>query len=129
MSPAQFDDLAERAITAKPDLFVDLEKETPPSDLTDTEYGYFLSRYGHGYFGYVLITPPRQIEGGLYPRAMLTFAEDGCGGYYCFRLEGEQRDGQVLYWYPDEADEPKIAYASFFDFVAEVGLSQIDLPQ
>jgi hypothetical protein len=141
MTRDQFDDLVRVARESFASWFDQVE-EPASSDVLATverelnvalpaEYRAFLAEHGAGYFGRVPIysadpTSEWHLLGSgreaLIARRFVAISEDEAGGFYGFQCQSGACGAEVMYWYPDEANPPKLVAPSFYDWVVEMGL-------
>lgn len=147
MTSTEFEAVVDAAIRKRPEAFdgefarraprlsearlLDIERERGIK--LPTEYRHFLTRYGAGDFLFTDISSPDPgSEWSLWAdydyisdgeSRLVPFANNGCGDYYCFKLEGGRCSTEI--WWADHEQNYALSrskYADFYDFIIKVAL-------
>jgi len=148
MTPTEFEAAVDAAIARKPEAFGGefvrraplltnqrlSEIEEIKSISLPAEYKHFLTRYGAGDFRFTEVSSPDPdsewslwVEYDYIPDGesrLLPFANNGCGDYYCFKIEEGKCSKEI--WWADHEQNYEMScsdYGDFYDFIVKVALT------
>jgi hypothetical protein len=148
MTPAEFEAAVDAAIARRPEAFEGefvrrapklsgerlAEIELDRGNTLPAEYKHFLTRYGGGDFQFTDVSSPDpDSEWSLWvnydyipdgEKRLLPFANNGCGDYYCFKLDDGRCSREI--WWADHEQGYELSpaeYVDFYDFIVRVALT------
>jgi hypothetical protein len=147
MTPSEFETAVDAGIEKNPEAFngdfvrrapklseerlAEIEQQT--GIVLTSEYKHFLMRYGAGDFQFADVSSPDpESEWSLWTeyeyipdgeKRMLPFANNGCGDYYCFKIQDGRCSKEI--WWSDHEQEYELSpseYSDFYEFITSVAL-------